>query len=62
MPSVCLLSFLEPTPAITLEVDSAVMCMDFCPRAPRYVAIGTESGEIDLFDLMAVSVSEEGDD
>ena len=38
------------------------MCMDFCPRAPRYVAIGTESGEIDLFDLMAVSVSEEGDE
>lgn len=62
VPSVCLLSFLEPTPVITLEVDSAVMCMDFCPRAPRYVAIGTESGEIDLFDLMAVSVSEEGDD
>lgn len=30
------------------------MCMDFCPRAPRYIAVGTESGEIDLFDILAV--------
>ena len=30
--------------------------MDFCPRAPRFVAVGTESGEVDLFDLLAVGV------
>lgn len=46
---------------ITLEVDSAVMCMDFCPREPRYIAVGTESGEIDLFDLMAVRKSRGGE-
>ena len=39
---------------------SPVLCMDFCPRAPRYFAVGTESGEVDLFDLMAVRVGEKG--
>ena len=46
----------EPAPKLTLEVSSPVLCMDFCPRAPRYFAVGTESGEVDLFDLMAVRV------
>ena len=46
----------EPTPKLTLEVGSPVLCMDFCPRAPRYFAVGTESGEVDLFDLLAVGV------
>ena len=30
--------------------------MDYCPRAPRYLAVGTESGEVDLFDLLAVGM------
>jgi len=30
--------------------------MDYCPQNPRYVAVGTASGEIDLFDLLAVVV------
>lgn len=50
----------EPTPKLTLEVGSPVLCMDFCPRAPRYFAVGTESGEVDLFDLMVVRVGEKG--
>ena len=50
----------EPTPKLTLEVGSPVLRMDFCPRAPRYFAVGTESGEVDLFDLMAVRVGEKG--
>lgn len=49
-------SDVDPKPKFTLEVSSAVLCMDFCPRAPRFVAVGTESGEVDLFDLLAVGV------
>ena len=41
-------------PLITLDVDDVVLCMDFCPQNPRYLAVGTASGEIDLFDLLAV--------
>lgn len=41
-------------PVITLDVDDAILCMDFCPQNPRYLAVGTASGEVDLFDLLAV--------
>ena len=37
------------------------MCMDFCPRMPRYIAVGTESGEIDLFDVQAVGEARGGE-
>ena len=46
----------DPQPLLTLELDEAVLCMDYCPQNPRYVAVGTASGEIDLFDLLAVVV------
>ena len=41
-------------PAFVLETSSSVQCIDFCPQIPRYIVVGTESGEIDLFDLLAV--------
>ena len=53
-------SSVEPKPKFTMEVDSAVLCMDFCPRAPRFVAVGMESGEVDLFDLLAVGAGKGG--
>mgnify|MGYP000701717243 CR=1 FL=1 len=44
----------NPEPILTLELDEVVLCMDYCPQNPRYLAVGTASGEIDLFDLLAV--------
>lgn len=41
-------------PLFNLETSSSILCTDFCPQIPRYIAVGTESGEIDLFDLLAV--------
>lgn len=41
-------------PFLSLETSSSIMCIDYCPQIPRYIAVGTESGEIDLFDLLAV--------
>ena len=46
----------EVKPFLTLEVNDAVLCMDYCPQNPRYLAVGTASGEIDLFDLLAVGM------
>lgn len=43
------------TPAFYLETSSSVLCIDYCPQIPRYIVVGTESGEIDMFDLLAVS-------
>ena len=46
----------EKKPLFNVETSSSILCIDFCPQIPRYIAVGTDSGEIDLFDLLAVGM------